>query len=86
MHVMNTALLALCNFVAISHSEPDPDIHLHLYLPPEFREGTYPETSRWLLAPTGALIVIVVYYTTSAAARPLFEISSISANIFSFSF
>ena len=39
----------------------------------------------FFLAPTGALIVIVVYYTTSAA-RPLFEISSISANIFSFSF
>ena len=37
-----------------------------------------------LLAPTGAFIVIVVYYTS--AARPLFEISSISANIFSFSF
>ena len=27
----------------------------------------------WLLAPTGALIVIVVYYITSAA-QPLFEI------------
>ena len=38
------------------------------------------------LAPTGALQVIVVYYTTSAAARPHFEISSISANIFSFLF
>ena len=46
--MMNTVLLALCNFVAISHSEPDPDIHLHLYLPPESREGTYPEKIRWL--------------------------------------
>ena len=43
MHLVNTALLALCNFIAISHPEPDPDIHLHLYLPPESREGPYPE-------------------------------------------
>ena len=35
-----------------------------------------------LLAPTGALIVIVCYYRS----RPVFEISSISANKFSFSF
>ena len=34
------------------------------------------------LAPTGALIVIVCYYTS--AGKPLFEISIISANIYSF--
>ena len=39
-----------------------------------------------LLAPTGALIVTVVYYIYIDPRRPLFEISSISANIFSFSF
>ena len=38
-----------------------------------------------LLAPTGALIVTVVYYIY-IEPQPLFEILSISANIFSFSF
>ena len=38
-----------------------------------------------LLAPTGALIVLMFYYSIRSA-RPLFEISSISAIIFSFSF
>ena len=39
------------------------------------------------LAPTGALIVLMFYYSIrSARRRPLFEISSISAIIFSFSF
>ena len=38
-----------------------------------------------LLAPIGALIVLVVYYSIYVC-RPLFEISSISINIFSFSF
>ena len=37
-----------------------------------------------LLAPTGALIVTVDYYRS--AQQPLFENSSISANLFSFSF
>ena len=44
----------------------------------------FPSTAPFL-APTGALIVTVVYYIRSAQ-QPLFEISSISANIFSFSF
>ena len=39
----NTVLLALYNFVPISHSEPDPDVHLHFYLPPDSKAGTYPE-------------------------------------------
>ena len=39
-----------------------------------------------LLAPTGALIVLMVFYSIRSARRPLFEIFSISANIFSFSF
>ena len=39
-----------------------------------------------LLAPTGALIVIVCYYIYIMSAQPLFEICSISANIYSFSF
>ena len=39
-----------------------------------------------LLAPTGALIVLMVYYSIYIGPQPLFEISSISANIFSFSF
>ena len=38
-----------------------------------------------LLAPTGALIVLMFYYSIRSA-RPLFEISSIFAIIFSFSF
>ena len=38
------------------------------------------------LAPTGALIVLMVYYSIAIGPQPLFEISSISANIFSFSF
>ena len=43
------------------------------------------EGNVWFLVPTGALIVIVVYYSRPQR-KPLFEISSISANIFSFSF
>ena len=39
-------------------------------------------STRYLLAPTGALIVLMCYYSiTSARRRPLFEILSISANI-----
>ena len=43
----------------------------------------FPKNIWYLLAPTGALIVIVCYYWSS---RQLFQILSISANIFSFSF
>ena len=40
----------------------------------------------YLLAPTGALVVTVAYYSISISPQPVFEILSISTNIFSFSF
>ena len=55
-----------------------PDSCCHVYT-----EGCGRDKVIFLLAPTGALIVIVCYYWSG---RQLFQILSISANIFSFSF
>ena len=52
-----------------------------------YRDSGNPLQSSHLLAPTGALLVMVVYYKyIYIRPQPLFEILSISANIFSFSF
>ena len=30
-----TVLLVFCNLIIFSHSEPDPEVNLHIHLPPE---------------------------------------------------
>ena len=66
----------------IDDNEDNKDVERHGYI----RQMIIGVRLGLLLAPTGALIVTVVYYTSIMVRKPLFEISSISANIFSFSF
>ena len=37
---MTTVLLLLCHLLPFSHSAPEPDTHLHVYLPPEGEKGS----------------------------------------------
>jgi len=46
---MNTVLLLLCNLLAFSLSAPEPDTHLHVYLPPEGGQGKSPNTGGGLV-------------------------------------
>ena len=36
---MTTVLLLLLHLLPFSHSAPEPDTHLHVYLPPEGGQG-----------------------------------------------
>ena len=38
---MTTVLLLLCHLLPFSHSAPEPDTHLHVYLPPEGEKGSF---------------------------------------------
>ena len=40
-HGMTTFPLFLLQLLAFSHSAPEPDTHLHVYLPPEGGQGNY---------------------------------------------
>ena len=39
-HKMNNIIFFLCHLLPFSHSEPEPDTHLHVYLPPEGGQGS----------------------------------------------
>ena len=41
-----TVLLVFCNLIIFSHSEPDPEVNLHIHLPPE--EGALVLENVWL--------------------------------------
>ena len=39
-HKMNNIIFFLCHLLPFSHSAPEPDTHLHVYLPPEGGQGS----------------------------------------------
>ena len=38
---MTTVLLLLCHLLTFSQSTPEPDTHIHVYLPPEGGQGNF---------------------------------------------
>merc|ERR1711874_715223 len=49
-HKMTTVLLLLLHLLPFSQSAPEPDTHLHVYLPPEGGQGETPNIGGGLAA------------------------------------